>query len=239
MSTLFIADLHLSAERPETLRLFRDFLRGEARQAEALYILGDLFEAWIGDDAVLPEYRPILEELKALTSSDTPVYIMHGNRDFLLGQMFCQQSGCQLVGDPLLIDLYGTPTLLMHGDLLCSDDTAYQTMRRQLRDPAWIEGFLAKSPEERIAFARELRERSQRETGAKDEAIMDVNPDTVEKYLQRYGVGRLIHGHTHRPASHHLELAGQAVERHVLPDWGEYGGMLRCDPSGCQHERIG
>ncbi|HEY9148491.1 MAG TPA: UDP-2,3-diacylglucosamine diphosphatase, partial [Gammaproteobacteria bacterium] len=146
MSTLFISDLHLSGERPETIRLFLDFLAGEARQAEALYILGDLFEAWLGDDVILPEYQPVLEALKALSDSGVALRVMHGNRDFLLGERFAALSGCRLVDDPLVIDLYGTPTLLMHGDLLCSDDHAYQALRLQLRDPQWVAGFLSKSP---------------------------------------------------------------------------------------------
>lgn len=239
MATLFISDLHLSAERPHTIALFLDFLAGEAREAEALYILGDLFEAWLGDDVVLPEYAPVLKALKGLSTGGVAVYVMHGNRDFLLGKAFEKMSGCRIVGDPLLIELYGTPTLLMHGDLLCSDDHAYQAMRQQLRDPQWMEAFLAKSPEERLAFASELRERSRRETGEKSEQIMDVNPQTVLDYLQRYGVEQLIHGHTHRPASHTVELDGASITRHVLPDWDEQGGLLRCDRDGCRAERIG
>ncbi|MCW9088999.1 MAG: UDP-2,3-diacylglucosamine diphosphatase [Gammaproteobacteria bacterium] len=239
MSTLFISDLHLSAERSQTIRLFLDFLAEEAQQAEALYILGDLFEAWLGDDLVLPEYLPVIAALKALNDSGVPVYVMHGNRDFLLGGEFERMSGCHLIDDPQVIDLYGIPTLLMHGDLLCTDDHAYQEMRRQLRDPHWIAQFLTMTPEQRVAFARELRERSRRETGEKSETIMDVNNDTVTVYLKEYRVLRLIHGHTHRPASHSHPLDGTTATRYVLPDWHEYGGMLRCDADGCKAVRIG
>lgn len=239
MSSLFISDLHLSGERPETIRLFLDFLAGEAHQAERLYILGDLFEAWLGDDLILPEYQPVLEALKALSDSSVEVLVMHGNRDFLLGERFESLTGCRLIDDPLVIELNGTPTLLMHGDLLCTDDHPYQALRRQLRDPSWIADFLAKTPDERLAFARELRERSQKETGEKDEMIMDVNLDTVNRYLKEYRVKTLIHGHTHRPASHtHQVEDGEAI-RYVLPDWHEYGGMLRCGKNGCRAERIG
>lgn len=238
MATLFIADLHLSAERPETLRLFLDFLAGEARQAEALYILGDLFEAWLGDDLVLPEYAPVLDALRTLSESGVDIYVMHGNRDFLLGKAFEQMSGCQLIDDPLCIDLYGTPTLLMHGDLLCSDDLPYQAMRQQLRDPAWIDAFLAKPVEERIAFARELRERSRRETGEKRESIMDVNPQTVVDTLQKHRVTRLIHGHTHRPATHSHPLAQGNATRYVLAEWKEHGTALRCTADGCTTLRV-
>jgi len=233
MSTLFISDLHLNAERPETIRLFLDFLAGEARTAEALYILGDLFEAWLGDDLVPAEYQPVLTALKALADSGVVIYVMHGNRDFLLGTQFEQASGCHLVEDPLYLDLYGNPTLLMHGDLLCSDDLPYQAMRQQLRAPDWISAFLAKPAAERIAFAQGLRERSRMETGEKAESIMDVNQQTVTRYLQEYGVKRLIHGHTHRPAIHRHQLDGDEAIRYVLPEWKEHGGALRCDAEGC------
>lgn len=239
MATLFISDLHLSGERPETIRLFLDFLAGEARRAEALYILGDLFEVWLGDDLVPPEYQPILQALRALNESGTRVYVMHGNRDFLLGECFERESGCRLIEDPLCIDLYGTPTLLMHGDLLCTDDLPYQAMRRQLRDAKWIADFLARPPQERIAFARDLRERSRRETGEKEETIMDVNTEAVLRQLKAYRVKRLIHGHTHRPAEHRHPLEQGSATRHVLPDWHATGGMLYCDAGGCQARSIG
>ena len=234
MSTLFISDLHLSAERPAIGGLFLKFLSEQAPKAEALYILGDLFEAWLGDDIIPPDVATILQALRALSDAGTPVYVMHGNRDFLLGEQFAKLSGSTLLEDPTLIDLYGTPTLLMHGDLLCTDDIPYQEMRKMLREPQWIREFLGKSPKERIAFAQSLRERSKKETGEKDEAIMDVNDDTVQEYFTRYSVTRLIHGHTHRPAIHQKE--GQ--QRCVLGDWYEQGSVLRCDHGGCRLENI-
>lgn len=238
MATLFISDLHLTGEQPDTIGLFLDFLEGRAAQAEALYILGDLFEAWLGDDLLLPGYEPVLEAMKRLHDNGTPIYVMHGNRDFLLGERFEQLSGARLIDDPTVIDLYGTPTLLMHGDLLCTDDLPYQVMRLQLRDPQWIAGFLAKTPQERIDFARELRERSRKETGEKAEAIMDVNADTVVQYLRQHRVTRLIHGHTHRPAVHRFELDGQTASRYVLHDWYGQGGVLVCDETGCELQAL-
>jgi len=238
MAILFISDLHLKAEQPDTIGLFLDFLTTEATQADALYILGDLFEAWLGDDVLLPGYEPVLEAMKRLSDNGVPLYVMHGNRDFLLGARFAQMTGTTLIEDPYRIDLYGTPTLLMHGDLLCTDDRPYQAMRQQLRDPQWIAAFLAKTPQERIEFARQLRERSQKETGEKAEAIMDVNATTVAQTLQQHQVRRLIHGHTHRTAVHRVEIDGEDAERIVLGDWGIHGSVLRCDASGCQLEQL-
>jgi UDP-2,3-diacylglucosamine hydrolase len=234
MSTLFISDLHLSGERPAIGGLFLKFLAEQAPHAEALYILGDLFEVWLGDDLIPPEIEPILTALRALRERGVPLYVMHGNRDFLLGEHFARLSGATLLEEPTVIDLYGTPTLLLHGDLLCTDDLPYQAMRQQLRRPEWITPFLAKGVEERIAFARSLRERSKQETGEKAAAIMDVNAATVREYATRYGVGRLIHGHTHRPAIHHEE----GVERCVLGDWYQQGSVLRCDQGGCQLDTL-
>ncbi len=240
MATLFISDLHLNAEQPDTIGLFLEFLRDQARQAEALYILGDLFEAWLGDDLPLPGYAPVLEAMKQLSDSGIPIYVMHGNRDFLLGPGFEQQSGATLIDDPTVIDLYGSPALLMHGDLLCTDDLPYQAMRQQLRTPQWITAFLEKPAQERIDFARQLRERSKKETGEKSEAIMDVNPGTVTRYMLDHQVSQLIHGHTHRPATHHIEIEGQPVTRHVLSDWhGRKGSMLVCDTNGCELQTLG
>lgn len=238
MTILFISDLHLKTEQPETIGLFLDFLADEAAKAKALYILGDLFEAWLGDDLLLPGYEPILEAMKRLSDSGVSLYVMHGNRDFLLGERFAQLTGATLIDDPCVIDLYGTPTLLMHGDLLCTDDLPYQAMRKQLRDPHWINAFLEKSPEERIDFARQLRERSQKETGEKDEAIMDVNQKTVLQTLRQHEVSRLIHGHTHRPAIHPLEYEGHAATRYVLGDWGSRGSVLSCAPDGCELKSV-
>lgn len=239
MATLFISDLHLNAEQPATITLFLKFLANRAAQAETLYILGDLFEVWLGDDLPLPGYVPVLEAMKRLSDSGTPIYVMHGNRDFLLAEGFEQMSGTTLISDPVVLDLYGTPTLLMHGDLLCSDDLPYQAMRKQLRDPRWITSFLGKSAQERIDFARQLRERSKMETGEKDEAIMDVNLDTVVRTMQEHTVQQLIHGHTHRPAVHHFQLNGLPATRYVLSDWHKRkGGVLVCDDKGCELQTL-
>lgn len=229
MPTLFISDLHLSGERPAIGGLFLKFLQQQASGADALYILGDLFEAWLGDDAIPPEAETILSAMKQLHDHGTPVFAMHGNRDFLLGEGFARLSGCTLLDDPTVIDLYGTPTLLMHGDLLCTDDIPYQEMRSMLRAPEWVADFLGKPVEERIAFAQALRERSKKETGEKDEVIMDVNSDTVQNYLSQYQVTQLIHGHTHRPAVHYENNH----TRFVLGDWYEQGSVLSCDETGC------
>lgn len=234
MSTLFISDLHLSAERPAIGGLFLKFLAEQAPHAEALYILGDLFEAWLGDDLIPPTVEPILNALRTLSENGIPVYVMHGNRDFLLGTRFAELSGATLLDDPTLVDLYGTPTLLLHGDLLCTDDLPYHEMRKMLRNPEWIREFLSKGPEERIAFAKSLRERSKKETGEKDDAIMDVNANTVTAYAERFRVSRIIHGHTHRPAIHR---EGD-LERCVMGDWYEQGSVLRCDPDGCRLENL-
>lgn len=236
MTTLFISDLHLSKEQPELLRLFLSFLRGPAAQAEALYILGDLFEAWLGDDLVLPEYQPALAALRQLSDSGVELYVMHGNRDFLLGPQFAATTGCTLLDDPTVIDLYGRATLLMHGDLLCSDDVDYQRLRTQLRDRQWIARFLALPAAERIALARNLREQSKTETRYKDNAIMDANPESVSDYLQRFHTSQLIHGHTHRPAVHHHS----GNTRYVLGDWqSDHAMVLSCDHEGCRLQRFG
>ena len=236
MATLFISDLHLSGERPAITEQFLRFLAGPARGAEALYILGDLFEAWIGDDAVGEEQRPILAGLHALRETGVPIYVMHGNRDFLLGPGFESMSGTCLLPDPTTIDLYGVPTLLMHGDTLCTDDTAYQKFRRMVRDPQWQAALLAKTPAERIALAREYREMSATETAQKAETIMDVNQEAVAQTFREHGVDRLIHGHTHRPAVHDLNIDGRAVRRIVLGDWYEQGSVLTCTAQGCELE---
>ena len=237
MATLFISDLHLSQERPHITQLFLGFLEGPAREAEALYILGDLFEAWLGDDMVLPDYVDIIAALKQL-SAVTPIFIMHGNRDFLLRDRFAEMAGARLLDDAVVIDLYGSKTLLMHGDTLCTDDIAYQEFRAMVRKPAWQQAMLAKPPEERLALARQYREISKTETQAKGEMIMDVNQQAVEQAMQEFGVLHLIHGHTHRPAMHDFSLAGRPARRIVLADWYENGGVLRCDEGGCRLETI-
>lgn len=234
MSTLFIADIHLGREHPEISDRFIQFLDRQARSCEALYILGDLFEVWIGDDAAQAEHRPALAALRRLTDDGVPVFLLHGNRDFLLGRGFEAQTGCQLIEEPLVIDLYGIPTLLLHGDTLCTDDTDYQQMRKQLRSPAWQAEFLGASVEQRLAIARQYRNESRVRSRAKSEAIMDVNTDAVMEAMRRHEVTRLIHGHTHRPAVHHLEIDGRPAERIVLGDWYTQNSSLHCDAAGCR-----
>lgn len=230
---LFVSDLHLSASRPEVTGLFLRLLREDAPGCEGLYILGDLFEAWLGDDLVLPEYAPVVAALKTLTSAGTPVYVQHGNRDFLLGEDFAAASGCELLPEAYVIELHGERTLLLHGDTLCTDDHEYQAMRAQLRRPDFIAAFLAKPSAERIAFARSLRERSQAETSRKSEYIMDVNADAVVSAARHHQAVRIIHGHTHRAGVHTHDVDGRTLERIVLGDWNEKGSIAVCDAPGC------
>jgi UDP-2,3-diacylglucosamine hydrolase len=232
MHTLFIADLHLDASRPRITRLFEDFLAGdEARGADAVYILGDLVEAWIGDDddAELP--ARIAAATQGLRDAGVPVYFMVGNRDFLLGEAFAQRAGFTMLDDGAVHDLYGRPTLLMHGDVLCTDDVAYQAVRRQVRTPEWKAQILAMPLDARRAFAAKAREDSRAHTGSTMETIMDVNAIAVADVMREAGVTRLIHGHTHRPAIHRFDLDGQPAERIVLGDWYEQGSVLRVTPA--------
>lgn len=232
MATLFIADLHLDPSRPQITELFEHYLASdEVRHADALYILGDLVEAWIGDDddAELPQR--IATAIRAVRDTGVPVYFMAGNRDFLLGETFAQRAGLNLLDDGTVHDLYGRSTLLMHGDLLCTDDVAYQSVRRQVRTQQWQAQILAMPLEARRAFAAKAREDSRAHTGATQESIMDVNADAVQQALRHAGVTRLIHGHTHRPAVHTLQLDGHPAERIVLGDWYEHGSVLKVTPA--------
>jgi UDP-2,3-diacylglucosamine hydrolase len=232
MTVLFVSDLHLDATRPEITRLFLTFLAGEARAAEALYLLGDVFEAWVGDDDPGEPGASVCAALKALAESGVPVFLMRGNRDFLFGPDIAQRCGGRLLPDPCIVDLHGTPTLLMHGDLLCTDDTAYQAFRQQVRDPAWQERFLAQTLAERQAFAAQARAASRQHQQGVPEAITDVAPAAVTAVMARHGVQQLIHGHTHRPAVHRLDVDGRAATRVVLGDWYEQGSVLRMDAAG-------
>ncbi|MFD0740516.1 UDP-2,3-diacylglucosamine diphosphatase [Lysobacter koreensis] len=243
MTTLFISDLHLDAERPAITDLFGRFLRDEARGADALYILGDLFEAWVGDDDPSETGAFVATELRALRDAGTPVYFMRGNRDFLLGDAYAHRAGMTLLPDPAVVVLYGTPTLLMHGDLLCTDDVAYQAFRAQTRHPQWQAQFLAQPLAARLAFAHQARAASRaHQAGLQGqgtmETITDVAPATVAATLARYGIDTLIHGHTHRPAIHELEVDGRGCERIVLGDWYDHGSVLRVDANGAQLSSI-
>ncbi|NOY62469.1 MAG: UDP-2,3-diacylglucosamine diphosphatase [Gammaproteobacteria bacterium] len=236
--TLFIADLHLSAQRPQISQLFINFLHGAARQAEALYILGDLFEYWIGDDAPPAEHEHVLKKLRETAESGTAIYIMHGNRDFLLGDAFASATATQIIQDPTLIDLYGTPTLLMHGDTLCSDDTDYQKVRSTVRNPQWQQQFLSHTPAQRAALAAGYRDDSRKKTQSTENEIMDANPQAVVEAMQRHNATRLIHGHTHRPAIHDLQLKNGTAQRIVLGDWYKKGSVLICDAQGARLDDV-
>jgi len=226
MATLFISDLHLDETRPQIVDLFVRFLADEARKADALYILGDLFESWIGDDDDAPLATRIAHALRSLRDSGVPIYFMHGNRDFLLGAEYAKRAGMELLADPTIVELDGERTLLMHGDTLCTDDVEYQKFRGLVRNPAWQQQFLAKPLAERRAFAAQARGESRKQTAMKAAEIMDVNQCAVESVMRTHGVRRLIHGHTHRPAKHRFDLDGQAAERIVLGDWYEQSSVL-------------
>ena len=231
MTTLFISDLHLDPERPAITELFARFVGGEAREADALYILGDLFEAWVGDDDPSATGAVVADTLHALGDAGVPVYFMRGNRDFLLGDAFARRAGMTILPDPAVVMLYGKPALLTHGDLFCTADTAYQAFRAQTREPGWQQGFLAQPLQARIAYAQQARAASQAHQGGLQaqgtmETITDASPQAVEDAFARYGIDRIIHGHTHRPAVH--DTAGGT--RIVLGDWYEQGSVLRITP---------
>jgi len=232
VTTLFISDLHIDSSCPEITRQFLDLVDGEARHAEALYILGDFFESWVGDDAADPHQTAAISALRALTDSGVPCFVMHGNRDFLLGPRFCGMSGAQLLPDPLIVTVYGEPVLVMHGDALCTDDLAYQRLRATVRDPGWQRQFLALPLASRRALAGAARVGSQAHTAAVEYAITDVNADSVALALRRSATATLLHGHTHRPAIHALQVDGRACTRIVLGDWYDQGSLLRWDQNG-------
>lgn len=235
---LFISDLHLCAERPAITKLFLKFLAQEATQCEALYILGDLFEVWLGDDDTDPENHRILAGLRNLADSGVHTYFMHGNRDFLIASGFETLTGCQLLPDPYVIDLYGQATLLMHGDTLCTQDTSYQAIRAQIRTPDWANTFLSLPLAQRAHLAGQYRQQSRQQTSGKSEIIMDVEQATVENVMRQHHVTHLIHGHTHRPAVHNFYLDGKQAQRIVLGDWYEQGSTLWCDAFGCELKRL-
>jgi len=230
MSTLFISDLHLDAARPHIVELFTQFVAADARRAEALYILGDLFESWIGDDDDSPLALQVAQALSALQQSGVPIFFMHGNRDFLLGHEYAQRAGMTLLTDPTVAEFGGERTLLMHGDMLCTDDAAYQEFRAVVRNPDWQKQFRARSLSERHAFAAQARAESVKHTAGAKPEIMDVNQGAVLAAMRKHGVRTLIHGHTHRPATHRFDLDGQAAERIVLGDWYEQSSVLTWPP---------
>lgn len=238
MATWFISDLHLDAAQPQVGRLLLDFLDSIRGEAEALYILGDLFEYWVGDDMLASDHaaflRPSIAALRALHDDGVKLYFQHGNRDFLVGQAFAAATGCVLLPESIVVDLYGAPTLLLHGDTLCTDDVEYQQVRQTLRDPQWQQAFLALPLAERIRQAQAMRAQSRAKQQERAYPV-DVNPQAVRQAMQAAGVRHLIHGHTHRPAIHEWEEGGVAYQRIVLGDWHpDAASFLRIDASGVE-----
>lgn len=230
MTTRFIADLHLEEDRPDITEAFLAFLPAYAHGIDAFYILGDFFEAWIGDDERTPLQETVAEALRAVTATGTALYLMHGNRDFLIGEDFCRRIGATLLDDPSAIDLYGELTLLMHGDSLCTADVEYQKFRAGMRDPRWQQAFLQRPLADRQTVARQMREMSHAKNQGKEQTIMDVTPEEVVSTMENWGVQRLIHGHTHRPAVHELVASAQSARRYVTGDWHEQAWYIEARP---------
>ena len=223
---LFISDLHLAPERPDIIQLFLNFMDEQASSAKELYILGDLVEYWLGDDDKAEALEPVFNKMKQAADNGLKIYLMHGNRDFLMGQQLAERCGCILINDPYIADLNGTPAILMHGDTLCTDDIRYQELRNMLRNPAWQQDFLSRSLAERITMAKALREKSSEETKSKDENIMDVNINAVNDAYNKHNIPLIIHGHTHRPNIHLTKLNNKKHTRIVLGDWYKKGSVL-------------
>ncbi|WP_435627358.1 UDP-2,3-diacylglucosamine diphosphatase [Candidatus Ferrigenium straubiae] len=233
--SLLISDLHLGSGQPHSMAAFRRFIAETAPQAEALYILGDLFDYWAGDDDLEDAFcAEVIAALRGLAQRGTGLYLMHGNRDLLMGAALANACRATLLDDPVLIDLYGTPTLLSHGDQLCTHDAEYQRYRAQVHDADFQRQFLARPLAERKTYIAQLRERSMAEKQSKDSAIMDVSDEAVAALLREHGYPRLIHGHTHRPGRHEHAVDGRTCERWVLGDWDRQGSALRCDAQGCR-----
>lgn len=237
--SLLISDLHLGVDRQDLAATLTAFLAGPAAQARQLFVLGDLFEFWVGDDALEEGFAAaVATAFRRLSDQGVPVHLMHGNRDFLLGEAFLASAGMRLLSDPTVLDLHGVPTLLMHGDTLCTDDVAYQAFRRHVRDPEVQGQFLAQPLEARRRQVGEVRATSEREKQAKSVEIMDVSQSAVEAVLREHGYPRLIHGHTHRPARHEHHLDAHLCERWVLSDWDTGPEALRVDETGCTRIRL-
>ena len=235
MSTYFISDLHLEESRPDIIRAFFLFLDSIQGDADKLYILGDFFESWIGDDENTELQLEVKQRLKALSDQGCKLYFMHGNRDFLVGDVFAQETGASLLEDPCVIDLAGEQTLLMHGDSLCTADTGYMKFRATIRNPAFLAPFLKRPIEERKITARQLRAMSQANNQDKSNEIMDVTPEEVIRELEAHQVQSMIHGHTHRPMIHDIVANGTAAKRIVLGDWDKYVWYLKVDNMGEHH----
>ncbi len=238
MTTLFISDLHLEAGKPEIGTQFREFLEGEARDADAVYILGDLFESWVGDDDPNPHYATMKSALRSLVDAGVPVFFMHGNRDFMISTLFAEETGVTILDDPETIELHGDKVMLSHGDALCIDDKQYQQVRLMTRNPEWQAMMRAKPLAERLAFAENARKQSQAYNDSVGEDIMDVNQDAVVGTFRNRDIDILLHGHTHRPAIHEIDLGGRIGRRIVLGDWFEQGSVVRWDENGPRLETI-
>lgn len=232
MTTLFISDLHLHETRPAITHAFYAFLQERAQGVDALYILGDFFDAWIGDDDDAPLNKAVAQHLRALSDQGTSIYLMHGNRDFLLGEDFATAAGATLISDPIIIEINAEPVLLMHGDSLCTQDVEYQAFRQQVRSAAWQQHVLSQPIAARRALAAQIRAQSESKNSIKAEDIMDVTPAEVVRVMQEHGVKRLIHGHTHRPARHSLTIDGAPAERIVLGDWHDTAWCVQADAAG-------
>jgi UDP-2,3-diacylglucosamine hydrolase len=236
--TLFISDLHLEDKAPERNGWLMNFLKGPAREAEAVYILGDLFEYWIGDDALSATARMVAATTLSLNKRGVRCYFIHGNRDFLLGETYAAAAGLELLPESCVVDLYGTPTLIMHGDTLCTDDVEYQAFRQQSRDPAWQTAMLNLPVSQRLQLAQKARSESSEHTSSASMDIMDVNAEAVAAAFQEHGVHRMIHGHTHRPARHQVDLGNSKGERLVLADWYDAGSYLEVSADGVESRSI-
>ncbi|TDR18290.1 UDP-2,3-diacylglucosamine diphosphatase [Marinicella litoralis] len=230
MTTFFISDLHLCDQQPHTSKSFINFCKNKARDARALYILGDFFEYWLGDDALDKTAQTVQRELKSLTQSGIAVYFMAGNRDFLLGEQFATSCGMKIIEEPHVIQLMGQSVLLVHGDAECTDDLPYQKVRSMFRDSSWQKEFLSLPIEQRIAFAQQAREQSQQHTQSSSTEIMDVNTAAIDSLYKKHQVKTIIHGHTHRPAVHQ----NQSYTRIVLGDWHHQTSYLAVDEAGFQ-----
>jgi len=232
MTTLFISDLHLEAARPEIAEQFFAFLKTEAESADALYILGDLFESWVGDDDPNAHCAEIKSAIRSLTDLGIPVFFMHGNRDFMIGDDFANETGVKLLPDPYVLDIHGSKVLLTHGDAMCTDDVEYQAIRQMTRNPEWQAMMLQKPLAERQAFAAQARAASVAHGKTIDDDISDVNADSVAAAFREHGVSMMLHGHTHRPQVHQLEVDGNDAKRIVLGDWYSQGSVVRWDENG-------
>lgn len=236
MTTHVVSDLHLDPGHPGIAAQFHAFLAGPAREGDALYVLGDLFEAWIGDDALA--HRDTVAALRACADAGVALYFMHGNRDFLLGEQFCRETGGALLTDPTLVTAHGRRALLTHGDALCTDDTPYQRLRALVRDPVWKRQFLALSLDQRRSLANEARAGSKAHTATQQAMLMDVNPDTVARAFRDAGVETIVHGHTHRPGVYRHTVDGRECTRIVTGDWHAAGSVLRWDAGGLELLRL-